>query len=480
MDLRIIIKLLGGLLSLLSLSLLVPGIYGMTHQETAGSYLIMTAMGCSLIGALAYLSQKKYRKELNHRTGIALVGLAWIGTAIIGAIPFYLSDPSLHFLDALFESTSGFTGTGASILTDLESTPRTILLWRSMTQWIGGMGIVLFFIAILPIFGLGGVQLFRAETPGPSKDKITPRVRDTAKMLWGLYLGLTLTLAFFLYMAGMSPFDAINHAMTTTSTGGFSTKSSGIAYFDNTLIEYILIVFMLLCSINFSLHFRLFLSGTISALFSTEAKWYFTIVGIMVSIFTLTLWRSDGALIESFRDAAFTVICTASSTGFTNVNYESWPAGLHFLLILLMVMGGMSGSTAGGLKCIRIVTAIKQLLKELKRVVHPRGLYAIKVNHHAVSDDVINAIWGFIFLYITVLITVSSILCFQGLDLISATTASISALSNIGPALGELGPYDNYAALPLISKSALIAGMLLGRLEFYTIIVLFTFEYWRK
>jgi trk system potassium uptake protein TrkH len=480
MDLRIIIKLLGGLLSLLSLTLLVPGIYGMTHHEAAGSNLIMSAIGCSLFGALAYLSQKNYRKELNHRTGIALVGLAWIGTAIIGAIPFYLSDPSIHFLDALFESTSGFTGTGASILTDLESTPRSILLWRSMTQWIGGMGIVLFFIAILPIFGLGGVQLFRAETPGPSKDKITPRVRDTAKMLWGLYLGLTLLLTFLLYIAGMSPFDAVNHAMTTTSTGGFSTKSTGIAHFNNPLIEDILIVFMLLCSINFSLHFRLFLSGSVSALFSTEAKWYFTIVGIMVSIFTLTLWRSDGAVIESFRDAAFTVICTASSTGFTNVNYESWPAGLHFLLILLMVMGGMSGSTAGGLKCIRIVTAIKQLLKELKRVVHPRGLYAIKINQHAVSDDVINAIWGFIFLYITVLIGVSSILCFQGLDLVSATTASISALSNIGPALGELGPYDNYSALPFLSKGALVAGMLLGRLEFYTIIVLFTVEYWRK
>lgn len=480
MDLRIIIKLLGGLLSLLSLTLLVPGLYGMTHQEPAGSNLIMSAIGCSLIGALAYLSQKKYRKELNHRTGIALVGLAWIGTAIIGAIPFYLSDPSLHFLDALFESTSGFTGTGASILTDLESTPRTILLWRSMTQWIGGMGIVLFFIAILPIFGLGGVQLFRAETPGPSKDKITPRVRDTAKMLWGLYLGLTLILAFCLYVAGMSPFDAINHAMTTTSTGGFSTKSTGIAHFNNPLIEDILIIFMLLCSINFALHFRLFLSGSVSALFSTEARWYFTIIVIAVSIFTLTLWQSEGTFIESFREAAFTVICTASSTGFTNVDYTSWPVGLHFLLILLMVMGGMSGSTAGGLKCIRIVTAIKQLLKELKRVVHPRALYAIKINQHAVSDDVINAIWGFIFLYITVLITVSSILCFQGLDLVSATTASISALSNIGPALGELGPYDNYAALPLISKSALIAGMLLGRLEFYTIIVLFTVEYWKK
>jgi len=480
MDLRITIKLLGGLLSLLSLFLVIPGAYGMLIGEIAGKHLILSAVGCSLLGALAYFSQKSYRAELNNRTGIALVSLAWFGTAIVGAIPFYLSDPAIHFLDALFESTSGFTGTGASILTDLDAVPRSILLWRSMTQWIGGMGIVLFFIAILPIFGLGGVQLFRAETPGPSKDKITPRVRDTAKMLWGLYLGLTLILACLLYFAGMSFFDAINHAMTTTSTGGFSTQSTGIAFFNSPLIEDILIVFMLLCSISFSLHFRLLLSGSLSALFSTEAKWYLAIIALAVTLLTLGLWSSSGALVESFRQAAFTVVCTASSTGFTNINYEHWSAGLQFLLILLMIMGGMSGSTSGGLKCIRIVTAIKQLSKELKRVVHPRALYAIKINEHTVSNDVINAIWGFIFLYITVLIALSSILSFQGLDLISATTASISALSNIGPALGELGPYDNYAALPLISKSAFIGGMLVGRLEFYTIIVLFTFEFWRK
>ncbi|MCI5065401.1 TrkH family potassium uptake protein [bacterium] len=482
MDLRILSKLLGGLVTIISLFLLLPGVYGVLSEESAGGTLIAIGVIGSLIGAIIFLTQRKIRSEINHRTGLAIVGLSWIVSGGIGALPYALTGSTPTILDALFESVSGFSGTGASILTDIEGTQSCILLWRSMTQWIGGMGIILFFIAILPILGVGGVQLFRAETPGPNKDKITPRVRETARRLWGLYLGLTVLLVVLLFASGMSFFDAVNHAMTTLSTGGFSTKGDGIAAFNSPQIEYLLIIFMLISSVNFSLYYRLFATRKISELSTTESRWYLSLLTIFTAIITYTLWtQSEGlALNDAVRQSLFTVVCTASSTGFTNVDYMTWPVGIHTMIVLLMFMGGMSGSTAGGLKCIRIVAAMKQLMKEVKKVIHPRGLYAIKVNDHAVPDDIVNTIWGFIFLYFTVFTALICILTFQGLDLLSSATAAISALSNIGPALGELGPYDNYSQLPDLSKAALLSGMLLGRLEFYTLIVLFTREYWRK
>lgn len=483
MDLRLVAKLLGGLLAIISLFLALPGIYGMVIGESAGRALIDSALIGFILGILLFLSQRSYRAELNHRMGFAIVALSWISAGILGAVPYYLSLSTSGFTDALFESISGFSGTGASILTNIEGTPKSILLWRSMTQWLGGMGIIVFFIAILPILGVGGVQLFRAEITGPQKDKITPRVRETAKKLWGLYLGLTVLLTVLLAVAGMPLYDAINHAMTTLATGGFSTRADGIAAFASPLIEYILIFFMLVASINFSLHFQLFSSRDLSVFWTTEAKWYLTILSVMTLFCTLSIWshlpHTEG-FFDAFRESLFTVVCTASSTGYTNSNYLLWPVGTHAAIVLLMAMGGMSGSTAGGLKCIRIAAAMKQLYKELKKVVHPRAIYTIKVNEHSVPEDIVNAIWGFIFLYLAVFSVMFLVLSFEGLSLVAAASSSLSALSNVGPALGELGPYDNYAHLSLLSKYTLMAGMLLGRLEFYTLLVLFTVEYWRK
>ena len=480
MNLRIVLKLLGGLLIILSFFLTIPGLVGTIGAEPAGGDFLTTA-GCGVfLGCILLLSTKSSAVDLNHRTGMAVVAVTWISAAIIGAAPYFLSGTTPSLVDALFESVSGFSGTGASILSGLEELPRSILLWRSMTQWLGGMGIIVFFLAILPILGMGGVQLFRAEITGPSKDKITPRVHETAKKLWGLYLGLTLLLTFLLHFAGMDLFDSVNHAMTTLSTGGFSTRGEGIAAFDSALIDYILIFFMLVSSINFSLHFQLLATKDWGNFFSTELKWYLWLLVIATAGIMISAWLIFPNSELAFRQSLFTVVCTASSTGFTYVDYNIWPVGSHVIIIMLMIMGGMSGSTAGGIKCIRIVAALKQLSKELKRVIHPHGVYAIKVNNHSIPDNVINAIWGFVFLYVSVFAFLTLVLTFEGLDLVSSATAAFSALSNIGPALGELGPMDNYAELSILSKTVLMGGMMLGRLEFYTLMVIFTVEYWRK
>ncbi len=480
-DIRILIKLLGGLLVIFGVLLCIPATFSVFHDLSIAHVFAYPSITCGVLGYLLFLSQQNYTRDLNHRTGFAVVAVAWLTACAIGALPYYLSGTFTGFLDSFFESVSGFSGTGASVLTDIESQSKPILLWRSLTQWIGGMGIIVFFIAILPMLGLGGVQLFKAEITGPQKDKITPRVRETAKKLWFLYVAFTALQTLALIACGLSGYDALNHSLTTISTGGFSTKNRGIAHFDSALVDYIFITFMLLSSINFSLHFRLFVKRDLSALFTTELKWYLTIIGLATFFIMISLW--SGMLMEipdSFRSALFTVVCTISSTGYTYTDYSLWPGASQFIIMVIMICGGMSGSTAGGVKCIRIVTAIKQMHKEVRQIVHPSALYSLKANKHTISDSVVNAIWGFIFLYIFIAALITLILSFQDMSLLSAFTATLSALSNIGPGLGELGPYDNYAALSSLTKSVLCLAMLLGRLEFFTILVILTPVFWRR
>ncbi len=480
MKIRMLLKLMGGLLVILGSLIAVPGLFSLLQGGETAIYFFEAALGAIGIGAVLWLSHRKYQAELNHRTGFAIVALSWLSAGFLGAFPYYLSGTLPSFVDALFESISGFSGTGASVLPFIDGQDRAILLWRSMTQWLGGMGIIVFFIAILPILGVGGVHLFKAEITGPQKDKITPRVRETAKRLWLLYMSFTLILIGLLWMFGMSLYDAVNHSLTTLSTGGFSTHGDGIAYFQSVPIQIIIAAFMLFSSVNFSLHFRLIAFRDYDVLFSTELKWYLAILFVVTILCAYSVAPSSESLGTALLDSAFTVICTASSTGFTNVDYLSWPVGTHVLIILLMVMGGMSGSTAGGVKCIRLVAAMKQLLKELKQVVHPSAVYAIKANDSSIPKNTVAAIWGFIFIYFFIFSVLTTVLAFQGIDLVSSSTAVFSALSNIGPAFGDFGPYDNYAELNVVSKAVLCAGMLLGRLEFYTLLVLLTPEYWRK
>lgn len=481
MDIRVIVKILAGLLIILAILLCVPAFYSYSTDGPHTKTLLQIAAMTFVFGLMLWTVFKDYAQEISHRTGFAVVTFSWVTASLFGSLPYWFTGTTPLFINALFESASGFSGTGASIFLDIEAVDKSVLLWRSMTQWLGGMGIIVFFIAILPILRVGGVQLFRAETTGPQKDKITPRVRETAKNLWLLYIGFTTILAILLRFCGMSGFDAVNHAMTTIATGGFSTRNAGIATYNSATIEYLLCLFMLLGSINFSLHYRFLVLRDKSTLDDTELKGYLTIILATFALLTFYTWGTNFEhFSDAFRASLFTVIVTVSTTGFTNYNYIEWPIATHYIIILLMVMGGMSGSTSGGNKCIRLIAAFKLLLKELKQVVHPHAYLTVKTNDRSVRTEIASAIWGFLFMYLGIFSIVAFILTTGGLDLETAASAAFSALSNIGPALGTIGPYDNYNSLTDVSKVTLSLAMILGRLEFFTLLVLLTPAYWRK
>ncbi len=481
MDLKIIAKTIGGLLCILGTFMLLPALYALLGH----SFLTWRLMGLSaallLVGLSAIIRHKDYKADVNHRTGMAVVSLSWFIAIITGALPFYFSDTLPSFVDCIFESASGFTGTGASVLKDIEMVEPSILLWRSITQWLGGMGIILFFIAILPILGIGGVQLFRAETTGPNKDRMSPRVRDTAKSLWLLYISFTAILAVTLKFLGMNGFDAVNHAMTAMATGGFSTKNAGLAFYDSPAIHWVIMTALLLASINFTLHYRVIFNRDFSIFKDSELKGYLLCVLGMTGFITYLLYETTYSdFYVAFRHSLFTVINTSSSTGYSYEDYLHWSPLAQCCLVILMIMGGMTGSTAGGLKCIRVLAVARLLHKELRQVVHPNAVLTVKINDRSIRPNVASSIWTVIFLYTGAAAVITLILCGQNVDIVSSLSATISALSNIGPALGIFGSFDNYSALGDLSKLALSAGMLLGRLEFLTVLVLFIPDFWKK
>lgn len=484
MSLKLVLKILGGLLVTLSVIVMVPGAYGLLTGSPHASVFFQTGAGALAAGVLLWAWFHSAGGDVNHRTGFAVVTFSWFGAALLGAFPYYLSGTFESFVDAFFESSSGFSGTGSSVLTSIESQDRSILLWRSMTQWLGGMGIIVFYIAILPILGIGGVQLFRAETTGPQKDRITPRVQETAKTLWLLYLAFTVLLTIILVLLGMSVYDAVNHSMTTLSTGGFSTRDAGVGAFQSGAVEWAICAFMIIGSVNFSLHYRAIVLRQGGGANDTEFKAYLAILSVSILLLTLVTWsaRSYESFYDALRNVAFTVAATASSTGYTNADYLAWPTFTHFVLVLLMVMGGMSGSTAGGMKCVRLVAAFKLLMKELKQAIHPSAVLSVKLNERTIRKNVASAIWGFLFTYLFICTVLIALVMFfeKDIDLVSAGTAVFSVLSNIGPAFGKFGPFDNFAWLTDYSKIVLSIGMVMGRLEFFTVLIVLTPEYWRK
>lgn len=479
---KLLAHILGGLLIILGLLLLAPAAYDLAVQGQLAEVFLRISLLATGVGAAIWIATLRCNAEVNHRMGFLVVTSSWVTACFVGALPYYLAGVFPHFVDAFFESTSGFTGTGASVLRNIEAVQPTLLLWRSMTQWLGGMGIIIFFLAILPILGTGGVQLFRAEATGPEKDKITPRVVETARALWLLYTGLTAIAILSLWLAGLSLFDATNHAFSTIATGGFSTRNAGIAAFDSATVDYVIILFMLLGSINFNLHYRFLIQRHWKTLLDSEFKGYLLILALVVLTTTFANWHPDHyeTFTLSLRNSAFTIVTMASSTGFTHENYLAWPVAVQFLIVLLMLMGGMSGSTAGGMKCIRIVAAFKLIRRELWQVMHPRAIIQVRLNQRPIRNEVANSIWSFLFLYALVFTLATLILTTQHLDLLSASTAVVSALSNIGPAFGSLGPFDSYAQLTDLSKQTLCMVMLAGRLELFTLIVLLIPAFWRK
>ena len=471
------------------LSMLIPTVISWSFSEPDLSGHLQSMIICIVVGIPFWLITRKSR-ALNSKDGFAIVSFAWLIIAFAGSLPFYLSGTIPNFTDAWFEAMSGVTTTGATIIGNpttlpnlpngIESMPHGILFWRSFLQWIGGMGIIVFTIAILPLLGVGGVQLFKAEVPGPVADKIRPRVKETAKILWMVYVGFTFLQFLLLGFAGMPWFDSICHAFTTMPTGGFSTQNASIAAYSNPLIHYVIIFFMFIAGVNFTLHFRA-ITGNFKSYFKDyEFKVYFFILFFATTFIFFNISYSELDLSHNtFRISLFQSLALMTGTGYANANYELWPFFSQLLLFFMMFFGAMGGSTSGGLKIARVILLIKYAASETRRMLHSRAIIPIRIGDRTISDDVIRNTLGFFLIYLSFFVMTALVLTALNFDFLSSLSAAASAIGNVGPAFGAFGPTDNYALLHPIGKWMMTFCMLLGRLEIFTIMVLFSRTFWR-
>ena len=485
MSLRNVAGVVGLLLLFVALSMLVAGGVGLLYGGAGASAFFLSALATAVVGAGLWKAFPASSGDLSAREGFAIVTFAWTATALAGALPFRLSGVAESFPRALFESMSGFTTTGASIFGSIETLPHAILFWRSLTHWMGGMGIIVLAIAILPYRGVGGMQLFRAEVPGPTPERLRPRITQTAKLLWLVYVGLTL-LQTLLYLAGgMGWFDSVNHAMSTLATGGFSTRDASMAYYTSPWIQWVTIVFMYLAGVNFALHFR---AASGRPLYWKDAEWrFFTAVvlgaGLLVAGMNLVgggyTWSGSG-IERAVRDGLFQATSLATTTGFVSADYAQWVAPAQALLFTLFFLGGMAGSTGGGIKAIRILLLLKHTGNELRRQLHPRAVLLVRVGRHVVREDVMATVLGFVILYVLLLLSGAVALSLFGNDLLTSLAASAATVGNIGPGFGAVGPVENYGWMSDPELLILSFLMVVGRLEIYTVLLLFRPEFWRR
>ena len=427
------------------------------------------------------LTRSKKSGQLKKRDGYLIVTLGWLSMSLCGSLPYIFSSEIPSLTDAFFETISGYTTTGASILNDIEKIGEGILFWRSLTQWIGGMGIIVLTVAILPILGIGGMELFVAEAPGVTPDKLKPRITDTAKRLWLIYLGLTGLEAILLKLGGMSYFDAINHSLTTMATGGFSTKQASIAYFSSPFVQYVIIIFMFLAGTNFTLTYFA-LHGKLRKVWENEEFRYylkFTLV-LAVLIASVVFFVSNDDLEKSFRDALFQLVSIVTTTGYVTADYTQWTFFLTIVFFMLMFIGASAGSTAGGVKVVRHVILLKNSLLELRRQLHPSAILPVRLNKKAVSAGITFNVMAFMIIYLMIFAGGSIVLAALGHDFLTSIGAVATCLGNIGPGIGAVGPMDNFASINPVGKWLLSFIMLLGRLEIFTVMILFTPYFWTK
>ncbi|GLI32793.1 TrkH family potassium uptake protein [Desulforhabdus amnigena] len=477
-----VIRTIGALIFCIGLTMLLPLGFALHYKDGSElplfkALLIVLATGLGLFVAFRHSRVP----SMTHREGMAIVALAWLTAGLAGALPFYLGSTTEYFVDGFFESVSGFSTTGASIFTDIEKVPRGILMWRSLTHWLGGMGIIVFSLAILPFLGVGGMQLYKAEVPSPVPDKLRPRIHDTAMVLWKVYLFFTLVETVMLMFGGMDLFESLCHTFGTMATGGFSTKNASIAHYGSAYIDAVITVFMLIAGINFSLHYFALMGRPRVMWKDPEFRFFMMLVSIFTAVSTLSVFRETYASFwESLRHAAFQVASIITTTGYATADYEKWPPLPQSILFFCMFLGASAGSTGGGMKCMRIMLLLKHGYLELLRLIHPWAVLQVKLAGRPVPDEVIKGIWGFFILYLALFILSSFLLAAMGQDILTAFSAVAASIGNIGPGFGNVGPTENYAHLPHSAKWLLALCMLLGRLEIYTVIVLFVPEFWRK
>ncbi|AFL85479.1 Trk-type K+ transport system, membrane component [Belliella baltica DSM 15883] len=473
-------KILGALLMLLAL-LMLPGVGFSFYFESNDEVALLASAFISLsVGATLYFSFSKQDQNIRKREGYLIVSLSWLFMSIFGMLPYILSGSISSIPDAIFETVSGLTTTGATILNDIEATPKGILFWRSMTQWIGGLGIIVLTVAILPLLGIGGIELFVAESPGPTSDKLHPRIRETAKRLWFVYMGLTVLVGILYYVGGMTVFDAINHALTTIATGGFSTKNASMAFYDSAFIQYVAIIFMFLAGTNFTIiYFGLI--GKFDRVFrSDEFKTYTLTIIFLAICFAFPIYHySDQEFEKSFRDGLFQIVSLITTTGYITADYTAYHDGLTLIFFMMLFLGGSAGSTSGGIKFVRHLTFVKNTWLEFKRIVHPRAVVPLKINGDRVTGKIITHIMNFLLIYLMIFVIGSIILTLMGYDILTSFGAVATSLGNVGPGIGSVGPVDNFAFFGPGAKIFLSFLMLLGRLELFTILIVFTPFFWR-
>ncbi|MEQ8766277.1 MAG: potassium transporter TrkG [Planctomycetota bacterium] len=477
----LISRLLGSLLLMTTVSMAIPLLLAVFEEEgTAGGWLLSIA--CGVIGGLALRGRRAPTGELSNREGFAVVAFGWTTLVVFGALPYVFCGEGISYIDGVFETMSGYTTTGASILTDIEAQPRSVLFWRSLTHWFGGMGILVLSVAILPLLGVGGMQLMKAEAPGPSTEKLTPRIASTAKILWGVYVGLTVLQTVLLMFGGLDLFNAVCHTFGTVATGGFSTQNASVGAYTSTYVQVVITLFMFIAGVNFSLHFRALRGEVKSYWRDGEFRFYLTICVAAIAIITVTLWTgADRSIGDSLRLAAFHTTSIQTTTGFCADDFERWPTLAKMVLFLLMFLGGCAGSTGGGMKHIRVLILVKHSLNEIRRAIMPKAVASVRVRGDVIPKDVVSNILGFFLIYVVTIILGAVLLAALDpkLDMISSLSAMVTVLSNVGPGFGSVGAAENYAHIHPVAKTFLSFCMLLGRLELYTIIVLFSPNFWR-
>jgi trk system potassium uptake protein TrkH len=480
-NIRIISRLLGFLLVIEGGFMLLSIPISIIYNENEAIAFLISGLITAFTGGAAFYFNRKADKSISKRDGYIIVSLGWVLFSLFGTLPFVISGSIPSFTDAFFETISGFTTTGASILNDIESLSHGILFWRSLTQWLGGMGIIVLSLAVLPLLGIGGMQLFIAEVPGPAPDKLSPRIKGTATRLWYIYIFFTLAEALLLWAGDMNLFDAVNHAFTTMATGGYSTKQASIAHWDSPYIHYVVTFFMFIAGTNFTLSYFALHARFDKVLRNEEFRYYLSFVGIFTLLIAMIMWLTSQMDFEkAFRDSLFQVVSIMTTTGYVTSDYLKWVPILGILILVLMFFGGSAGSTGGGVKIIRVVLLFKNSALELKRLIHPNAVIPVRFNTHAVDPQIISNVLAFVSFYLLTTAFSVIIMSALGYDLETSIGAVAATLGNIGPGIGDVGPVENFSGISGIGKWFLSFLMLVGRLELFTVLVLFSPDFWRK
>ncbi len=481
MNIPVLARVLGALSVFLAGILLLPLALSVADDDGMWLAIASTTVLAVLLGAALLFSARRAKPELTHREGFAVVTLGWVLYGVLGGLPYRFSGVAPTLADAVFESLSGFTTTGATILTDIEIVPRSLLFWRALTHWMGGMGIIVLGLAILPMLGVGGMQLFRAEVPGPTADRLRPRIQDTAKLLWGVYVGLTGLEALLLLLGGMDWFDALCHAFATLATGGFSTRNASVGAYGSAYVDAVVTLFMFLAGVNFALHHAVLAGRSWKALRNEELRFYtYLTLGAVAVLMAANATGPYPNVLQNLRYSSFQAVSILTTTGFGTADYETWPFVGQVLLVLLMFIGGCAGSTGGGMKVSRVLLLLKHAATQVWALIHPRGVRVVKLDKRAVPPGVLQGVLGFFALYLLVTGAGSLGMAATGVEPVTAVASVIACVGNIGPGLGNVGPVENYAHLPQTGKFLLTFCMLLGRLELFTVLALFFPSTWRR